>query len=414
MQLRIRHLDAFALHLTVLPLLLIFSQFAGHFAPGLVTPLYAMAWVGIVMATALNFAEGRFGRVAALVILVLIIAGYIARFGMVTAMPTSITSLAGFAGLASFATFSRYAGRFSTLLTTVWIYGAVYLAVYLAISLMTDFGLVRPTNAMGTGLIMFDRNLPRAYLANGLIAFVGLVSLACLNARQDRRLHAVVLAGVVWALFQAESRFFMAAMALIGAGYILTRSGRVVVIGSFVAACAQGCWFIWCLFDYARNPFAWFVGDGSGRARAMAFEVARSEVPRNGLFGVGIPFDRYEATWLSVKNFSSADISYAGILYAFGWFGLALYLISMLVIVVRANRLGQPSEPLLTGLAISGAVAMLSGAIWFTVSSMIFALIAASLLAPSPYSLASSQRPHRGSMYDRPGGIQNSNSVRRI
>jgi len=342
---------------------------------GLVSPLVdrvALAVVALAVATAIGMAIARrhylaaFSAIAVLALIALQVLVFAHHLGT---QPNWNVALP-YVPMAGFILFVNARHELGGLLRLLVGLAIVYCAIYAVFADM--FASLGQT--AGLHMLSDESRGERLVLANGyasLALFAALVRLR-FDLRDWRWL--AVLAIVVLALVQAQSRVYALLAVGTAALYLLDllRPPIRLVIGAVFAAVIMAILFGAAILDW--NPFALVDWDSSGAARAMSYAALQPLLSAHPLTGLGLPSGPDGLGALVGRSYVFwEDLGAFGVWTAFGALGAAIFLALALGLVVGPLPDGSFEEEAL-GLAL------------FTAA--LFAVVSPSLLSGSASILA--------------------------
>jgi hypothetical protein len=250
-------------------------------------------------------------------------------------------------------------GNHQTLLRSIYIVTIVYGFIYLLIYFGMSYGLVKPPEGT-TAIILEDvatNRTNRLVLAHSFATFGIFVSVASLMRRYDF-IDLLGFAILSSCLFFSQSRFISAIVLAVFVAYVFVRMSRVIqriAFGTFLIGFIAS---VYVAVTPGLNPFKEDRYNLSTWARSREISIAQRLIPDHYFTGYGTPngVDAYKPI-TDVNFFYPSDIGLVGVLFAYGIFGLFIYILQVCGACFAPQKLRFSVEPkFIVGLSLAGAV----------------------------------------------------------
>lgn len=368
-------IDKVLLHLTIVPLILIFSRL--YVFIDVLTPLFLLSILVVALAAVQLFVRAQFHVLAFGVLAVVGFALAMLRFSAVANIPFNVKALSQFTGLMAIFVTYRFTsqGRTPDLVRILFWYAFAYACIYILVNAALKFDIYHPRGSHQALVLKDWSRRPRLYLANGIISFGLAVTAARLRQRVNMK-NLVLLGIFAVAIAAALSRTFTVVVGCVTLAYLVLRNAKLVSWGALAAFLAISAVLVIGLAFPTFTPFS--GDDGSAHVRASEYEIARHYIRQWPILGIGFPsVNRSYQEFLAVDAFAASDLGLVGIWLTFGLVGMLLFVASAVVCATAyRDRYDQVTRD---ALALTGAMltayAVIAPTMWYSEATLLLALL---------------------------------------
>ncbi len=243
-----------------------------------------------------------------------------------------------------------------------FVFGLGYALIYLVLAMMNLVGVLPRSISEALALNDVERGL-RLYLA---IDILSLLFFLCVTGYKQGLLAFIAITIIAVDVGFSLSRFFIAIFGLVFVLDRLRSPIRIITAICWLIFLVPSILMVYGLYDHAFNPFSIFAGDLSGGIRFREYEIARTTILFDPIWGVGFPSaDTDLAYSVSSKIYSTSDIGLANVWSTYGIVGTIIFLFFQVPItsVFRPNRARDVDAGLLRAFHLQGCVLVAYSAI---------------------------------------------------